>query len=77
MIYNILKESLVICWNVFPITRPNTKLKCNWPLFSKADYNPSISLAPRMLNGQCPIDRAEKGGKGGREKSRANEIREG
>lgn len=43
------------------INRPNGAVKCHWLLFSYALNCPSISLAPRMLMGQCPIDQAETG----------------
>lgn len=45
------------------ISRSSATLKCQWLLFSNALNCPSISLAPRMLVVQCPIDQAEMGGK--------------
>ncbi len=50
-------------WWICPTTRSSTALKCHWLLFSNAVNCPSISLAPRILLGQCPIHRAEMGGK--------------
>lgn len=50
-------------WRICPTTRSSTALKCHWLLFNNAVNCPSISLAPRILLGQCSIHRAEMGGK--------------
>lgn len=78
-ILTVLKKEMEMGWRICPTTSSSGALKCHWLLFSNAVNCPSISLAQRMLLGQCPIDRAEMGGKweANRKIKRANDIREG